>query len=236
MDEHELLDSIANDSWYNKGVNAKTIHYSAKILSRYMKNGDVLELGPAEGELTSHLVKSSDSLTVVDGSSVFCEDLKKRFPNITVIHSLFENVSLDKKFDFIVLGHVLEHVDDPVLVLKRVKKYLKPSGKIFAAVPNARSIHRQAAVLMGILDTLYTLNETDLHHGHKRVYNKESFQKDFINAGFKIEILGGYWLKPVSNNQTDETWTEKMIEAFMELGEQYPDIAGEIYVLASNSK
>ena len=28
-------------------------------------------------------------------------------------------------------------------------------------------------------------------------------------------------------------WTPAMIEAFMQLGERYPDIAGEIYVLAS---
>jgi 2-polyprenyl-3-methyl-5-hydroxy-6-metoxy-1,4-benzoquinol methylase len=233
MDEHEILDSIANDSWYNKGVNAKTIHYSATILSRYLKSGDVLELGPAEGELTSHLVKWADNLTVVDGSSVFCEDLKKRFPEIEVIHSLFEKVEIEKKFDFIVLGHVLEHVDDPVLILKKVRHFLKPTGKIFAAVPNARSIHRQAAVLMGILDSLYTLNETDIHHGHKRVYNTEIFREHFINAGFQIEVFGGYWLKPVSNNQTDETWNDEMIDAFMQLGEQYPDIAGEIYVLAS---
>jgi len=48
-------------------------------------------------------------------------------------------------------GHVLEHVDDPVAVLRLVKSWLKPGGRVLAAVPNARSIHRQAAVIMGLL-------------------------------------------------------------------------------------
>ena len=48
-----------------------------------------------------------------------------------------------------------------------------------------------------------------------------------------IELFGGYWMKPLSNRQLEAHWTPAMIEAFMQLGERYPDIAGEIYVLAS---
>ena len=64
------------------------------------------------------------------------------------------------------------------------------------------------------------------------MYNPESYRNDFLQAGFKIEVFGGYWMKPVSNKQIEETWTPQMLEAFMALGERYPDIAGEIYVVA----
>jgi hypothetical protein len=37
----------------------------------------------------------------------------------------------------------------------------------------------------------------------------------------------------VSNAQTDEWFTDEMIDAFLALGERYPDIAAEIYVIAS---
>lgn len=47
-------------------------------------------------------------------------------------------------------------------------------------------------------------------------------------------MFGGYWLKPVSNGQIEENWTGKMVEAFMKLGERYPDIAAEIYIIAKN--
>lgn len=228
----DQLDAIARDSWYAKGANAQTIRYSAKIFSRYLRRGDILELGPAEGLLTEHLVPWAETLTLVDGSAVFCEQLRTKFPQADVVNALFEDVELARQFDFIVLGHVLEHVTDPVQVLTRVKRYLKPGGKILGAVPNSRSLHRQAAVIMGLLDREDALNDMDRHHGHMRVYDPETFRQDFRHAGLKIEVFGGYWLKPLSNGQIERDWTPEMLEAFFELGERYPDIAGELYVVA----
>jgi len=108
-----------------------------------------------------------------------------------------------------------------------------PRGRILAAVPNSRSLHRQAAVLMQLLPGEDALNEMDIHHGHRRVFSPESFRRCFLDAGLTIDIFGGYWLKPVSNRQIEQTWTPAMLDAFMQLGERYPDIAGEIYVVAS---
>jgi len=85
---------------------------------------------------------------------------------------------------------------------------------------------------MGLLKSCYELNENDKHHGHRRVYNIDSFKNDFIKAGFNIIQIGGYWLKPLSNRQIEECYTKEMTSAFMILGEKYPDIAGEIYIVA----
>jgi 2-polyprenyl-3-methyl-5-hydroxy-6-metoxy-1,4-benzoquinol methylase len=133
------------------------------------------------------------------------------------------------------VGHVLEHVEDPSALLARVRGWLAPDGVLLACVPNGRSVHRQAAVMMGLLDDEYELNETDRHHGHRRVYSPESLRRDVRAAGLRIEFFGGYWLKPVSNAQIDRDWSEDMLRAFMALGERYPDIAAEIYVVARAS-
>ena len=59
-------------------------------------------------------------------------------------------------------------VADPVGMLERVRGWLEPgTGRIFAAVPNARSIHRQAAVIMGLLPQEDALNDRDRHHGQR---------------------------------------------------------------------
>jgi len=118
----------------------------------------------------------------------------------------------------------------------RAKQWLRPrTGRLFAAVPNARSLHRQAAVIMGMLLQEDALNEMDIHHGHRRVFNPETYRNAFYQAGWQVEIFGGYWMKPVSNKQIEVSWTPQMLEAFMQLGERYPDIAGEIYVVARYS-
>jgi hypothetical protein len=88
---------------------------------------------------------------------------------------------------------------------------------------------------MGLLDFEESLNETDRHHGHRRVYNPETFRHDFHSAGLVIDCFGGYWMKPVSNKQIESHWTNDMLSSFMKLGERYPDIAGEIYIVASLS-
>jgi 2-polyprenyl-3-methyl-5-hydroxy-6-metoxy-1,4-benzoquinol methylase len=234
-EELDQLDAISKNSLYSSGVMSPAIEYCFSILKRYLHGNHVLELGPAEGVMTELLSNTNKKLTVVEGSSVFCESLSRRFPSIQVVHALFEDFEPEEKYDVIVLGHVLEHVHDPEAILNRARTWLKPEGRIFAAVPNARSLHRQAAVIMDLLPQEDALNEKDRHHGHRTVFNPESFRAAFTRAGLAIDVFGGYWLKPISNSQIENTWTPSMIDAFMQLGERYPDIAGEIYVVASNT-
>lgn len=230
--ERERLERIAANSLYAAGINRDTIVYSFRIFARHFRGTTVLEMGPAEGVMTELLVATGMDVTAVEGSERFCESLRSRFPRVDVVHSLFESYRPDRNFDNIVLGHVLEHVDDPVSILAHAADWLAQDGRIFAAVPNSHSIHRQAAVLMGLLRREDELNETDLHHGHRRVFNQESLRDCFVRASLRIESSGGYWLKPLSNRQIEASWTPQMLEAFMMLGENYPDIAGEIYVIA----
>lgn len=232
-DELRRLEGIAQVSQYAAGVNSDTVRYSFRVFERHLKGDSILEMGPAEGVMTELLAMTARSLTLVDGSRTFCDSLKKRFPDARVVLSLFEAFMPDRTFDNIILGQVLEHVEDPVAVVRRAAAWLSPGGRVLAAVPNSRSLHRQAAVIMGMLPREDALNEFDVHHGHRRVFDPESFRRCFRDAGLTIDVFGGYWLKPLSNRQIEATWTPQMVDAFMQLGERYPDVAAEIYVVAS---
>ncbi len=186
--------------------------------------------------MTGHLAGFAEKLTVVEGALTFCESLRERFPAADVVHSLFEDFKTTETFDSIILGHVLEHVEEPVSILGLVKGWLKPGGRVIAAVPNSRSLHRQAAVEMGLLPFEEAMNDADRFHGHRRIFNPETFRQVFRQAGLQIDFFGGYWLKPVSNRQVEETWSSEMVEAFITLGERYPDIAAEIYIVAGKDR
>ncbi|MBU1378785.1 MAG: class I SAM-dependent methyltransferase [Alphaproteobacteria bacterium] len=231
--ERSRLHAIAADSTYGAGANGASIAHSFEVFSRHIRPGPILEMGPAEGIMTGGLATLGEPLTLVEGAAPFCESLKARFPQADVVNALFEEFQPGTQFQTIILGHVLEHVEDPVDILTRAKAWLAPGGRIMAAVPNARSVHRQAAVLMGLLPFEEALNDADRKHGHRRVYNPETFRRDFLEAGLSIEVFGGYWLKPLSNGQIERDWDDRMLTAFMALGERYPDIAGEIYVVAN---
>lgn len=233
--EFDRLEAIAVKSQYSAGINERMVKASYEVAKRWIQGPRVLELGPAEGIMTDLLVADGFDLTVVEGSHHFCEQIAARHRSINVVEALFENFDPTSRFNTILLGHVLEHVDDPVQILKLAKGWLGSKGRVFAAVPNARSLHRQAAVLMGLLSREDALNEADVFHGHRRVFDPESFRAVFLAAGFQIEFFGGYWLKPLSNRQIETHWSEETINAFIKMGERYPDIAGEIFVVAGDN-
>lgn len=232
--ESEKLKEIAQRSIYAKGTNAKTILYSGNIFLSNMVGDSVLELGPAEGLMTDILYPQyKNKYTVVDAAPVFVKEIKKKYPKIEGIVSLFEEYETECKYDNIILGHVLEHVENPVSVLCHIKNFLSENGRILAAVPNCYSIHRQAAVKMGLMKQVDEMSEKDKLHGHRRVYSIELLHEHFKRANLSIIKEGGYWLKPLSDKQIEKDWTESMLDAFMSLGEQYPSIAAEIYIIAT---
>jgi len=230
----DKLEQVAKDSLYATVTGRKTIEYSFEVFSRYIRpRSAVLELGPAEGLMSEKLLAVAGRLTVVEGSKKFAELIRSRLPDVQVVNALFEEAAIEEVFDHVILGHVLEHVENPQLILQRVKQWLKPGATVLCAVPNANSIHRQAAVEMGLIPTVTTMSEKDKHHGHLRIYDPASLQAEFTQAGFSINAQGGYWLKPLPDGQLESQWSESQLDAFMRLGEKFPAVSAEIYLVAS---
>jgi 2-polyprenyl-3-methyl-5-hydroxy-6-metoxy-1,4-benzoquinol methylase len=230
--ETDRLDSLAADAGYGTGTNRHTVEYSFRIFQRYIQGKSILEIGPAEGIMTDMLVQLPQEITVIEGAKDLCENLQIRHPDLNIFNILAEEFFPQERYDNIVLGHVLEHVDDPIAILASVRKWLAPNGIVLAAVPNSNSLHRQAAVLMGMLKSQDELNETDIKVGHRRVYNSGTLKQDFLAAGLDILKFGGYWLKPVSNAQIEADWSQPLLTTYMKLGEEYPEIAAVLYVVA----
>ena len=233
MKEFDKLQSIAEKFGYSDGLMINTTSYCYKIISRYLVAGSILELGPAEGVMTELLVKNSSNLTIVEASNIFCKGIKGKFPNVKIHNVLFDDFKPNEKFDNIIMSHVLEHVVNPRDLVNLIKSWLNPGGIVFASVPNSHSLHRQAAVAMKLLEQENSLNESDVIHGHRRVFNSFELQELFSSANFKVLKTGGYWLKPLSNGQIEQSWSLDMINAFLELGEKYSEISAEIYIVAS---
>lgn len=232
-EEAARLDAIAARSLYSQSVYDLTVRHCFEVFTRWLRPGSILELGPAEGTMTAMLAGLGRPLTLVEGSASFAQALGSRFPEAEVVCSVFEAYAPRQRFDNVVLGHVLEHVEDPVGLLRRVAGWTAPGGVILTAVPNSGSLHRQAGVLMGLLPREDALNELDLHHGHRRVYDPGSLSRDIEAAGLTLRAAGGYLLKLNSQGQLARIATPEMIAAHCALGERYPEIAAEIYAVAT---
>ena len=101
-------------------------------------------------------------------------------------------------------------------------------------VPNAKSFHRIVAVKTGLLESIYSLNERDLQLGHERVYDMDLLKTHLTEAGFKIGNETGAFLKFLDNGQIEKWFSQEMIQAFYELGNDFPELCAEILVIATN--
>ena len=231
MNEKTRVEDVSN--WYIEeqlNFDKRLIGFRYKTLRPHLYGTFGLELGPAEGQMTQFLKNDFKSLTVVDGASALL-DLIPNYPNLIKVHSLFEDFNPKIKFDTIIMEHILEHVEQPVELLLKIKNWLTPKGKILLGVPNGNSIHRLAATKMGILKYPCELNPRDLAQGHRRVYTGKTFRADIEAADLKVFELGGVFFKPLSNKQIQDNWTEEMIEGFYDLGKDFPEYAADIYAV-----
>ena len=234
-EEVRWQEQVARTFDYFEGVCATAAEYSLGIVKRHLVGRRILEVGPADGHMTRGLVNDFD-LTLVEPSETLCEKLRHSFPRAKVINSLVEDFVPSQRFDNILLCHLLDHVRDPEQVVRLAGSWLSPGGKIIAIAPNSESLHRQAAVRMGLLPAVNAFSERDQTQGKRRIFSRDEFRRLFSSAGLEIEFFGGYWLKPVSNRQIDQQWTPDMVDAFFALGERYPEIAAEMYLVAHSSK
>lgn len=228
------LETIAKVGGYTEEILDEKIHGRIfEIFSGHMREGATLEVGPAEGLMTGRISEMSQTLTLLEPTPSMADSLEKRFPKANVVRNLMEEWSPESSFQNIFLMHVLEHVADGAQCLQRATGWLEDGGLMFVSVPNAMSVHRQAGVEMGIIETVHSPSERDLKIGHRRVYTSQTLKKEIEAAGLSIVKQGGVFLKAASNAQILKWgWNGDLIDAFVAIGEKHPEIASDIYIVA----
>lgn len=230
-EEQERLRGVAQ--WYTNrtGLNSQLAVFGFRSLLPHFVQGNVLEMGSADGHMTEQLITHFEDISIVDGSADYVQAIRTRMPAVKAHHSLFEVFSPPESYNNIVMAHILEHVEEPIVILKRAATWLAPEGRIHVIVPNALSLHRLAGVKMGLLPEPTALNEDDVRIGHRRVYTPEKLQADVAASGLRQIYKEGYFLKPLSNRQIEESWGQDLIDAYYELGREFPDNAAELVMI-----
>lgn len=202
--------------------------YPKRILKHLENTGaqSLLELGVGHGytaQVFNHYFKRH---IILEGSSVVIDLFReKNNKNIEVIHTFFEEFETDEKFDVILMGFILEHVSDPDLIIERFKRFLAPGGRIFIAVPNAKSLNRRLGVELGMIENIYDLNENDHSLGHQRQFCRDTLKHLLTSHGYKITWEEGIYLKPLplGHLQTLPRF-EDNLKAMLEVGIEFPDL------------
>lgn len=202
--------------------------YPQRIVENSKDAHSVLELGLGHGFTTNIFFNHFPRHVVLEGSPAVIRNFREKSPECRpqIIETYFEEFSTDEKFDVIVMGFILEHVDDPFAIISRYKAFLSPAGKMFVAVPNAEVLNRRLGALAGILKDMEILSENDHLLGHKRYYTTRTLTADICRAGCRIDRMEGIYLKPFTSQQiTLLNLDRKIIRAMCEVGVDYPELS-----------
>jgi len=229
---------------YAYGFDVDVMHpFMLRSFEPFFKQGNLLELGSFKGDFTKRFLPYFDDVTCVEASDVAIEEARKLLGDrVTFVNSLLEKTVLPKRFNNIVLTHVLEHLHDPVLVLRRINdEWLAPGGRLFLVCPNANAPSRQIAVKMGLITHNTAITPAEAQHGHRCTYTLDTLERDAVSAGLNVAHRSGIFFKVLANFQWDrllqtDIISKEYLEGCYKLGQQYPDLCSSIFLMCEHGE
>jgi len=141
--------------------------YFRDVTRHFAPGARLLDVGCGTGWLADHFAH----YTGLDGSPDAVAAAVERGRNVA-LHDVAEPLPCeDASFDAVVMKDLLEHVPDPVALVREVRRVLRPGGRVFASSPDAQR---------WVWDD-YT---------HRRPFTRKSFRLLFADQGLAVEHVG----------------------------------------------
>jgi len=155
------------EAWHNRQTIRSIINFTQK------KGGKLLEIGVGSGSFLNSIRRKGFDVTGCDLSKTLSRHVERTY-GIPVHNGFVSSLPSDPHYDVIVMNHVLEHVNDPISLLKDIRSRLKQDGLLHLAVPNVASWE---AALPGW---------ASYEPYHLVYFTPETLRKTLESAGFKV--------------------------------------------------
>lgn len=168
------------------------------------RKGKMLEIGCGRGELLVGAANLGWDVYGIEMTSSFAQIARSRGINVEC-SSVEESKSLDDTYDVVLLAAVLEHLYDPVNILKRVHAALRPGGLVFIDVPNELSLTMRVGNLYMRLrgrDWAINLSPT-FSPFHVVGFSPKALARVLASVGFRIHSMNmPKWRNPSPRGNT----------------------------------
>ncbi len=225
LEEKQMLESIANE--YLKPdtgriVDKKLLGMIAERVLPMIKGPEILEMGFGDDVWTSKIIEKFGYSSIVDASQILLNKAKTKYGDkIETYNFLVEDFMPHKKYDTVIASFVMEHVKDPIEVLKKASTWINKEGHIIIVVPNADSFHRRVAVCMGLQKRTDEIGPTDRHIGHRRIYTIEKMKHDIALSGLNILRKMGLFLKFIPQSMM-VNFSDELLKGYTVISESVP--------------
>ena len=153
------------------------LKFSGRDIIPFRGEGRILDVGCGPGKMLRVLRERGWDGYGVDFSSVAVEHARNNHGLNVQLGDLFEAAYKDNFFDVVLFNHSLEHMYNPVGVLKEAHRILKPGGVLLIYIPNAGSFEAH------VFGKWWVHWDVPRHLFH---FNKTTMSRLIINAGFRL--------------------------------------------------
>jgi SAM-dependent methyltransferase len=190
---NEKQETIQLDKYLvTRNKDTPRFHNRTELMNRFIKRckGNLLDLGCGEGNHSQKMIKTFGkkfNYFCLDTSKVATELTKEKVgKNATIIHNSIFKIKTGE-YNTIVLGEVLEHINEDQRFLNRINQLLTSNGDLVISVPYNKR--------------LWTKHDENICH--KRRYDKQELLQKLKKAGFQIKdyVIWGFPLTRLLYNK-----------------------------------
>ena len=167
------------------------------LLEAITEGRSLLDVGTHCGFFLDAARRRGWRVSGVEPSPVTSAIARERF-GLDVRTGTLDGVALPPaNFDVVTLVDVFEHIGAPRAVLRRCGALLRPGGRLFIKVPNARYAFAKYLVMrpLGLVDDAFDAREHLVHYTPgtlRRMLRTEGFQVEIMRVPSPIQV-GSYW-------------------------------------------
>ncbi len=202
-----------NLKFSHKFPKLKVITDREKFLQDYAKGKVILHGGCVDSDhfnerksekklLHDILGESAMKLVGVDVDKAGIEEMI-RLGYKDIYHGDLEHWDYPEKFDLIILGEIIEHIDNCGTFLLSIKRFCKPSTEVIFTTPNNYYF----------LFWLYSLfGKESIHPDHNYLFSFHSIKSLLDKFGFEVKQNMVLWER-ISFNRVNDTKSKRIIKA-----------------------
>jgi len=142
-----------------------------------------LDVGAADGFLAERLTARGWRVTAVEGDHELAGQARSKCAEVVVADLEQPIPSLPGPFDAVIFGDVLEHLSDPLSVLRAIAAHAAPRGIVIVSVPNVAHLWIRLSLLLG---RFAYQDRGILDRSHLRFFTRRTFRALLAEAHLSV--------------------------------------------------
>lgn len=214
IEKPEIINKVNNNTKFSIIENSLAFMFSEtygteredliKLIPNHSKK--ILDIGSAEGSMGQLIKKTRPDILAdaIEQNTVLADLAKPHYEKVYKIS--IEDFKPDIKYDALICGDVIEHLENPWEQIRRFYEMLKHNSYLILSIPNAGHWSLVMDMMKGKFEYL-PVGLTCITH--IRWFTEKSIIKTIKDSGFEIDLIERQQIKPTPKGQR---FINKMIE------------------------